>query len=130
MRKSYRIANAAIGICLLALFFYLGHYIRYSFAFSLEKWISLTFLVVLLLGTQSLIHIFIGRMQLAHPLPWQISSVLTCDFMWIYLFLSFASGFTMDEALLEIAKIFIGFLIVHGIVFGEYALAKRLMASK
>lgn len=123
-------ANAATCICLLALFFYLGYIILYPSAASLEKWILVISLVALLLGTQSLIHVLIGRMQLAHPLPWQIFTVLACDFMWIYLFFSFASGYTMQEAMIEMAKIFGGFLIVHGIVFGEYLLTKHLMAPK
>ena len=122
-------ANTAACLCLLALFFYLGYMLLYPSAASLEQWIWVFSLIVLLLGTQSLIHVFIGQMQLAHPLAWQIFAVLACDFMWIYLFLSFGSG-TIEEAILQISKMFVGFLIAHGIVFGEYLLTKRLTASK
>lgn len=129
MRKSYRFFNMILCICLLTFFFYLGYLIRYPASSYFQGWLSLLAFVALLLATQNLIHVFIGQMQLAHPLTWQIFAVLACDFMWIYLFLSFGSG-SIEEALLEMGKMFVGFLIAHSIVFGEYVLTKHLIASK
>lgn len=129
MHKSLRTAHAIICFGLLTLFFILAWYIQYPSASSFENWLSMTFLIAILLGSQSLIHLFILRMELSHTLAWQLFSVFACVFAWIYLFLKFGSG-TMAEAVLQMSKMFVGFFIAHSIVFGDYLLTKYLLSKK
>lgn len=129
MHKSLRVAHAIICFGLLTLFFVLAQYIRYPSGVSFENWLSMTFLIAILLGTQSLIHLIISHMELSHPLAWQIFAVIACDFMWIYLFVMFGSG-TIEEALFQMSKMFVGFFIAHSIVLGDYLLTKHLLSKK
>lgn len=129
MHKSLRTVHAIICFGLLTLFFILAWYIRYPSASSFENWLSKTFLIAILLGTQSLLHLFISRIEPSHTLAWQIFAVIACNFIWIYLFLNFSSG-TMAEAVLQMSKMFVGFFIAHSIVFGDYLLTKHLLSKK
>ncbi len=131
MRKSSRAVNAAICFGLLMLFFSLGRFIVSPFATSFDEWLSLTFLIAILLGTQSLMHLFITRMQLQHSLSWQVFSVLACVLMWIYLLLYRTSPeITAQAFMLEMLKSFAALLVAHGIVLGDYLLTKRLMSQE
>ena len=78
VHKSLRTAHAIICFGLLTLFFILAWYIQYPSASSFENWLSMTFLIAILLGSQSLIHLFISRMELSHTLAWQLFSVFAC----------------------------------------------------
>lgn len=127
MRKSFHAVNAAICFGLLALFFAIGNFIGYPYAYSFENWLKTTFFVMLLFGTQSLMHLFLSRMQLSFS--WQVFSVLACAFMWIYLFFHNCSPeISTQEFMLESLKLFAGFLVVHGIILGDHLLTKHFMA--
>lgn len=131
MHKSLRTVHAIICFGLLTLVFILAWYIKYPSVSSFENWLSMTFLIAILLGSQSLIHLFISRMELSHTLAWQLFSVFACVFTWIYLFLDILSpDMAIQEVLLEMLKSFVGLLAAHGIILGDYLLTKHLLSKK
>lgn len=131
MRKSFRTVSAVTCFGLLTLFFFFAHFIMYPSASSFDGWLSMTFLIAILFGTQSLMHLFITRMQIPHPLAWQLFSVMACVLAWIYLFLHTCSpDITTPELLLVLFKSFVGLLTAHGVVLGDYLLTKHFLSQE
>ncbi len=129
MRKSFYAVNAAILFGLLALLFALGDLIGYPFGSSFQHWTKDTFFIMLLFGTQSLIHLFLSRMRVSFF--WQVFAVLACVFMWIFLlFFTCSPETTMQEFILDAIQLFFGFLVVHGIILGDHLLTKHFMAPE
>lgn len=129
MRKSFYAVNTAILFGLLTLFFALGDLIGYPYAYSFDDWLKVTFFVMLLFGTQNLMHLFLSRMQVSFS--WQVFTVLACALMWVYLlFLCTSPETTMQEFILDAIQLFFGFLVVHGIILGDHLLTKHFMAPE
>lgn len=128
LRKSY---NLPICAALFIVFSALSTGLYFLITGSSNHGIVFMICVALLLSTQNLIHVFVGRSAPLHPLRWQISVVFACDAVWCALFLfRYMADLVPNQIKQGLLLHFIGFSLVHLAVLAKYLLTAHLLSQK